>query len=256
MRKAVTGAFVLLFIFMLGVPAHAAPFVMTLSAKANIFGAGLTNVPFLSADVPGDPSIAGSGPGIRPTAIVVAPTPNLYLTFPSVTGTIYFNGSAATGHGADGIYWEDLDTNIDPVNGISGIRRQNSVLFMVGVFLGASGQPLTPPATLDATNADYTASFHPLLGQTFFIGNGLTASGAVQRFYAPEGATRLYLGFADGWNFTGNARWFDDNWGSLTLTVDSGIGGGGSGTPEPATFAMLAGGLGLVCLRWRRFRKN
>jgi hypothetical protein len=225
---------------------------MTLSAKANIFGAGLNRVPFLDADQIGDPKGAGSGQGIAPAKIALSPTPNLYLYFPSITGTIYFNGDPKTGHGADGIKWEDLSTNIDSVGGISGIRKQNSVLFLVGVFLGADGQPLTAPATFNANSAESTSTFRPLLGQTFYIGNGLTAGGATQRFYVPEGASRLYLGFADGWNFTGNARWYDDNQGALSITFDSGVGPGPSHAPEPAAFAMLAGGLGLLWLRSRR----
>jgi hypothetical protein len=55
--------------------------------------------------------------------------------------------------------------------------------------------------------------------QIFFIGDGRTHDGEAQRFKVPRGATRLYLGFADAWGWRGAPGYFDDNSGSLDVTV-------------------------------------
>ena len=52
----------------------------------------------------------------------------------------------------------------------------------------------------------------PGLKQPFFIGDGLTKSGAIQQVIAPTGATRLFLGVMDEY------AWFD-NEGSFTVQV-------------------------------------
>src|SRR5262249_44126196 len=78
---------------------------------------------------------------------------------------------------------------------------------------------LTPaPATLDfsSTNnvpggVDYT-TLAPALKQVFFIGDGQTSGGQKQRVIVPAGATRLYLGTMDGFEWT-------NNHGNLTIQV-------------------------------------
>lgn len=248
----------------------------TLDAKSNIFGAGQASVPVLGPDQPTDPRITmdpaypGSGPGILPLERPIVPVhpgtpdPYLYLYFPGMTGQVQFNGDAATAHGPDGIRWHDvtdLSTNISSVGSISGIMRNQSVLFIVGVFLGPS-LPASAPARLDSNcmpiaggpcgDAQNVVDFRPQLGQTFFVGDGLTAGGARQRFFVPSGATRFYLGFEDGWNFTGASSWYDDNVGAFTVNYDY-----ASAAPEPSTFVLLGGGLLLagVLLRKKRVRR-
>ena len=50
----------------------------------------------------------------------------------------------------------------------------------------------------------------PALGQPFFIGDGLTGTGAgaTQDFIIPAGATGFYLGTMDGAQWTGNSGQF------------------------------------------------
>src|SRR5262249_39942824 len=91
------------------------------------------------------------------------------------------------------------------------------------------------------------------LNQTFFIGDGLTGtgSGSVQVFHVPDGATRLYLGFADAFFFQGDPGYYDDNTGSLTATfMVTAI----SGVPEPGSFmlALLGVTIGAVFYARRR----
>jgi hypothetical protein len=77
---------------------------------------------------------------------------------------------------------------------------------------------------------DGSDSFTPLLNQTFFIGDGLTGTGAGNRqsFAVPSGATLLYLGFADGLDlgdYTHDLQntspatpgWYFDNTGAVTV---------------------------------------
>ncbi|MCL6546715.1 MAG: PEP-CTERM sorting domain-containing protein, partial [Bryobacteraceae bacterium] len=90
-------------------------------------------------------------------------------------------------------------------------------------------------------------TFSPALGQMFFIGDG-QGTGGTQTFKIPVGATRLFLGFADGPPEFGNAPpgiptnpgAYHDNWGSLTLSIEESL------IPEPTTFLLM--GLGLAGL--------
>jgi len=67
-------------------------------------------------------------------------------------------------------------------------------------------------------NRDF-ASLSPALAQTFYIGDGRTATGRPQRFHPPTGATRLYFGVADAWAFEGPPGFFADNSGSFKVAV-------------------------------------
>jgi hypothetical protein len=65
------------------------------------------------------------------------------------------------------------------------------------------------------------ATLAPAIGQVFFVGDGLTgtATGTAQQFRAPAGATRLYLGFADGYRFVGAPGYYGDDSGRMSLVV-------------------------------------
>ena len=99
-------------------------------------------------------------------------------------------------------------------------------MFMVGVFL-TDAEPADPaPARLDfspgALGDGFTA-ISPAIGQTFYIGDGLTGNGAglAQQFLVPANATRLFLGFADAPDFgapSSAAGYYGDNVGQLTAT--------------------------------------
>jgi len=106
-------------------------------------------------------------------------------------------------------------------------------MFLVGVFL-TDATPADPaPARLDFTSNDNFTSLTPLLGQTFFIGDGLTGTGvgARQQFTIPAAATRLFLGFADASFLRGNPGAYSDNAGSLTAAFQ--ITGGAPAAPAP-----------------------
>jgi hypothetical protein len=86
------------------------------------------------------------------------------------------------------------------------------------VFL-TGAEPASPaPTPLNLTDFSFTR-LAPQIAQQFFIGDGLTGtgSGSPQHFVVPPGATRLFLGFADG--FGDCVGWYGDNSGSVTGTV-------------------------------------
>ena len=103
-------------------------------------------------------------------------------------------------------------------NGISGATWLATAL--VGVFLDDNLPTSSPaPADLDfspsGTGTNFT-TLSPALQQAFFIGDGLTGTGTgdAQSFAVPAGATRLYLGTADGTGWSNNTGSF-----SVTISV-------------------------------------
>ncbi len=179
------------------------------SAKANIFGAGHLTSP--------DPG--GGGGGVLPPFATFPATPGKVLTFSSIAGTVtyYGNGPHVGPDGEPG-----GSTDIFSFGGLAGIVNSQSAMFLVGVFL-KDQEPAGPaPPRLDFSPGVVGQEFGtlaPQLNQVFFIGDGLTdtGTGATQRFVVPGDATRLFLGFADGYAFHGDPGWYDDNTGQFNV---------------------------------------
>ena len=64
--------------------------------------------------------------------------------------------------------------------------------------------PASALRQLDRGNREF-ATLAPQLKETFFIGDGMTSSGARQSFVVPKGATRLYLATWDFYEWNNNA---------------------------------------------------
>jgi hypothetical protein len=88
-------------------------------------------------------------------------------------------------------------------------------MFLVGVFLTDDPPPKHAPPRLNFTTRERFSSLAPRIAQTFLIGNGKRRS-----YRVPSRATRLFLGFADGYRYQGNRGWYGNNAGELTVTVD------------------------------------
>jgi len=119
--------------------------------------------------------------------------------------------------------------------GIFGISLLTADLNMlIGVFLDDSAPvPGAEPAALSTEDGDDMRS--PLLAQAFAIGAGL------DNIMVPTGATRLFLGMHDGYEWTNNS-------GRVAVRVEP------ASVPEPRTVAIL--GLGLVGVAFFRRRKQ
>ena len=266
----------LLVLLLILVPFCATGTTILIPGNSDIFAATGT-LPTLPYLVPSSTEFNGIGgqpndprrlEGAVPPTIDISTPSNLWVvSFPSITGTVGFSGLAGDSRyasGPGGIRHAELDNGAAPwlstnvtntyrtaagspdvfeTLTISGIQKMDRVIFLVGVFWGPG--LTTAPAARNEDNADNQMVVHPLLGQTFYIGTGQTDLGAVRRFYAPIGATKLALGFADGWQFGTDdgggvgPGWYGDNWGSLTATVEL-----DSHNPEPATFVLI--GLPLI----------
>jgi len=129
--------------------------------------------------------------------------------------TYEFSASGLVNHGStlplfspDG---EDLISHyLGAENGIADITAP--FVSLIGAFLDSSPPDRSPaPRPLDFRNTvdrDYQV-LAPALKQPFFIGDGSTSSGAVQQVIAPAGATRLFLGVMDQYQWSDNEGAFE-----------------------------------------------
>lgn len=91
----------------------------------------------------------------------------------------------------------------------------------------------------------------PLLNQVFFIGDGRVGTdgtGQQQLFYAPDGATRLYLGIADssGRSHPYSPGAYGDNSGEFFADVNMSV------VPEPSSVLLGLTGFAAVAVLARR----
>lgn len=217
----------------------------------SVFVPGQAN-PFLA----GQPNAFGccggdTAPGESPLLVPGSVSGGETFRF-SATGSTDGAGVGPQGPDGTGAFnMTNYNTGVAPAGGVG-------VLGLVGVFLGA-GVPTGggQPAGLSFPSLSFT-SLSPGLDQIFWIGDGRTGTGAgaFQLFTAPIGATRLYLGTVDGFQWNNNTGGYD-------VRIASGCGGdldigrgscGGPGVPEPAAWALMILGFGGVgaALRSRR----
>lgn len=116
-------------------------------------------------------------------------------------------------------------SNLSSLGGISGYQGLGGAL--VGVFLDDENPASkVSPETLNFSSSGLGTSFTtlaPKIGQVFFIGDGRTGTGQgeVQKFIAPIGTTRLFVGTADGFAFSGQPGAYEDNDGSYDVLIRS-----------------------------------
>lgn len=145
------------------------------------------------------------------------------------------------------------NTDVNATNGLSGISVAESQLFLAGAFINSASYSSagTPPANSVYGAGDLSlASYAPELNQVFFLGDGLTGtgSGTQQRFYIPEWADTLLIGFVDAPRFEGDPYFYGDNTGSITATFDVIT----PAVPLPAGLPLLLSAFGLAGFAVRR----
>jgi len=170
-------------------------FTVKVNAKSNIFRAGTVD-----ADT--------NGGGVAPASVSFEPGADLILTIANVDGRVSCCGGGEQFNDADGGEFAGGVTDVESLGGISGITHPDKTMFLVGVFTDNSAARPPGPARLRAKDPK---NLTPELFQSFFIG----ASNGKQ-IKVPSNATRLVLGFADAYSFTGAPGSYDDNVGELT----------------------------------------
>jgi hypothetical protein len=212
----------------------------------------------INVDVSGqcDPWLAGMPNGFTITYLPEAGTgrqlssdtaPNqlpVFVPLPGIQEGMHLQVSGVTGSVSHGPYhgpiWDsgpdglamtstsDGENLLSAEAGKSGLTAPVSSL--LGLFLDDHSGTANPPPVLDFSiqgATDYS-SLSPQLYQPFFIGDGLTASGAQQQISVPPGATRFYLGVMDGYEFSNNIGAFN-----ATVTI----------VPEPSMCGEMAAGV-------------
>jgi hypothetical protein len=163
--------------------------------------------------VPGrsNPYLAGMPPGTSARYTDHAPRESPVLVPLTLAGAtaVSFEATGAVSHGP---MWPlegpegsremaDHTDHGDSEHGISGVHAPMESL--LGVFLSDERPDRSrAPRTLPFDRALTTLS--PQLKQVFFIGSGRTGSGETRRYLVPPGATRLFLGTTDGYNWNNN----------------------------------------------------
>lgn len=221
----------LLFVSLLNVSLAVAALVACSQASAatiNVTVFGDDN-PFLAGQPNGFACCGDSAPAQSPTLALTGFATGPAITF-SAVGGFSFTGGAPFATPDGGFLF-----NMGSAAGIAGPTGVN-VSGLLGVFLPDVVNSGSPPASRN--DGLSFASIAPALYQIFWIGDGLTGTGtgAVQQFIAPAGATRLFLGSADG------SGWFN-NTGTASVTITY------TPVPEPASGGMMLAGLAALRLR-------
>ncbi len=115
------------------------------------------------------------------------------------------DGDGKPDSGWNGFHNDDAEGTYGSENGKSDlIAPANSI---IGIFLGPNG-PIVgeEPDGLDfstKSSRNFT-KLSPKIAQPFFIGDGLNDNGVTQEFVIPEGATRLFFGVMDMYEWSNN----------------------------------------------------
>ena len=220
-----------LILYLVTVSAWASIIGTTVSGKQTVYFAGRT-LAELDAIRVADGTYSASDyfgdlidPNTLPNAIDITGLGDLI----SISASGEWSHASPEPAGASGPEGRAISYTSSTQYGIFGISLLTADLnTLVGVFLSdVAPDLLTTPTALSTVVLD------PLLNQSFAIGASL------ENIMVPIGATRLYLGLHDGFEWT-------NNWGSVDVVI--------ADVPEPTTLALM--GLGLAGIGYRRHRSR
>lgn len=137
--------------------------------------------------------------------------PGQTITFDALNGGAN-NSNSQVRFSADGNTGWVIDNFGGNENGMSNIRSPINAVIAVFISDGRPDQNGTAtPSVLDfstASSRDFQ-TLRPQRNQIFFIGDGRRDNGEIQHFVVPEGATRLFIGTMDGWEWSNNVGGFE-----------------------------------------------
>ena len=182
------------------------------NAQITIQVPGASN-PWLAGMPEGTTAEAGDrAPAQSPVLVPLKLAVGQWLEFSRIAGSVS-HGPGLRGFGAEGdlkhIVWHAAHAEHSKSDVVAPVNS------LVGVFLGETFPAGVTPVRLDfsAPAARAYTELHPVLRQTFFIGDGMADANQRQRMYVPQGATRLFLGTMDGFGWV-------ENQGAFTVTVE------------------------------------
>ncbi len=181
----------------------------TVTCSSNLYAAGHS-----APEAP-----VGGGAGIMPQLVPLPRGVGRELQFVNVNGTVSYCPSCGS-NGPDGT---DIGSTciITAWRGISELRGSR-IRGLTGVMLSNEEPVNPPPAPLIWNNSTIA---QPVITagtrQIIFIGDGRTGinQGNTQRFVVPTEATRLFLGFVDGFCGSGHGTYGDTS-GQVQVTVN------------------------------------
>jgi Flp pilus assembly protein TadG len=201
----------------MNIPATSNPFLSGAAANTSASNGNPHNDPDWSAGSTNPPSNLGgvhvqASPQQVPSSIPINGQGS--MTFDGINGGATNDFTDPSRYTADGnMDYQNCTNTAGDEHGIANMSAPINSL--VAVFLDNStpGSRSTPPDLDFSTDSERNfTTLSPMLNQMFFVGDGRNDSGQVQNFIVPSGATRLFIGTWDAYEWNNNI-------GSFNVTV-------------------------------------
>jgi putative Tad-like protein involved in Flp pilus assembly len=203
---------------------HATAIAADMGGQTQSLTIPATACPYLAGMPNGTTNFGGDNTSnATPYQASIPVVPGTWITFTNLSGTTTVSPGAVpnTGPAGDPTYpvhhgqsWNNSPNSPGPENGVAdAIMYEDATM---GLFLTNNAPNLaTAPAMVDWTQSSQSnqATYSNLAVQApFLIGTGQTTGSVVKQFLVPPGATRLFIGVWDGYEYYNNS-------GSLTGTA-------------------------------------